>query len=166
MEENNFEDVKLKAKQGDAEAQNDLGGMYDEGQGVTQDYKEAVKWWRRAAEQGYAKAQTHLGYMYQHGDGVIKDYKEAVKWYRLAAEQGNAAAQTNLGNMYHNGDGVIYDRVSAHMWHNLAASNALSTIGYERAKENRDDVAEEMTPSQLEESTRLAREFEENYGWF
>ena len=40
------------AKQGDADAQFNLGLMYDKGQGVPQDYKTAVKWYRLAAEQG------------------------------------------------------------------------------------------------------------------
>ena len=77
--------------------------MYDNGEGVPQDYKEAVKWYRLAAEQGHAKAQYNLGLMYDNGEGVPQDYKEAVKWYRLAAEQGVASAQTNLGFMYYNG---------------------------------------------------------------
>ena len=45
------------AKQGNADAQYNLGGMYDNGQGVPQDYKTAVKWWKLAAEQGDADAQ-------------------------------------------------------------------------------------------------------------
>ena len=40
------------AEQGDAAAQYNLGLMYDNGQGVPQDYAEAVKWYRLAAEQG------------------------------------------------------------------------------------------------------------------
>ena len=62
--------------------------MYDKGQGVPQDYAEAVKWYRLAAEQGDADAQYNLGVMYDNGQGVPQDYAEAVKWYRLAAEQG------------------------------------------------------------------------------
>ena len=69
------------------------------GQGVPQDYKTAVKWYRLAAEQGYVRAQYNLGLMYANGQGVPQDYKTAVKWFRLAAEQGNADAQYNLGVM-------------------------------------------------------------------
>ena len=78
------------AEKGDAEAQNNLGVMYDKGEGVPQDYKEAVKWYRLAAEQGDASSQYNLGVMYDNGQGVPQDYKEAVKWYRFAAEQGDA----------------------------------------------------------------------------
>ena len=86
-----------KAKSGDAVAQNELALCYNEGKGVVQDHKEAVKWYRLAAEQGYARAQFNLGLMYDKGEGVIQDFKEAVRCYRLAAEKGNAPAQYNLG---------------------------------------------------------------------
>ena len=97
------------AESGNVIAQYNLGIMYDSGQGVIQDYKEAAKWYKLAAEQGYANAQLNLGRMYNYGEGVIRDYKEAVKWYRFAAERGNANAQHNLGILYYNGQGVIED---------------------------------------------------------
>jgi uncharacterized protein len=97
------------AEQGNAEAQNKLGGMYLEGKGVPQDYKEAVKWYRLAAEQGNAQAQVNLGEMYYDGLGVPKDYKEAFKWTKLAAEQGHPYAQHNLEGMYQQGQGVPQD---------------------------------------------------------
>src|ERR1035437_5485533 len=87
------------AEQGDASAQLELGVMYDNGEGVLQDDKEAVKWFRLAAGQGNADAQFYLGVMYDNGQGVPRDYKESVKWYQLAARQGNAYAQFNLGMM-------------------------------------------------------------------
>jgi Sel1 repeat len=63
------------AEQGNAYAQFSLGVMYANGQGVTQDYKEAVEWYRRSAEQGFAIAQSNLGVMYANGRGVSQDYK-------------------------------------------------------------------------------------------
>ena len=73
-----------------------LASCTDIGQGVPQDYAEAVKWYRLAAEQGYAAAQYNLGVMYDNGQGVPQDYAEAVKWYRLAAEQGDAMLNSIL----------------------------------------------------------------------
>ena len=64
--------------------------------GVSQDYSEAVKWYRKAAEQGDAGAQNDLGVCYDNGQGVNKDYTEAVKWYRKAAEQGFLPAKERL----------------------------------------------------------------------
>ncbi len=77
-------------------AQNNLGVMYEKGKGVSQDYSEAVRWYRKAAEQRYAYAQCNLGYMYEKGKGVSQDYSEAVGWYRKAAEQGFKLAQDRL----------------------------------------------------------------------
>jgi uncharacterized protein len=110
-----------RAEQGDAFAQYDLGLMYDNGRGVLQDYKEAVKWHRKAAEQGYAASQFNLGWSYANGEGVLQDYKEAVKWYRKAAEQGYASAQLNLGVRYANGEGVPQDYKEAVKWYRKAA---------------------------------------------
>ena len=73
-----------------------MGSLYANGQGVLQDYKEAVKLYRLAAEQGFAPAQYNLGAMYFEGLGVPQDHKEAVKWFRLAAKQGIARAHEVL----------------------------------------------------------------------
>ena len=95
-----LDETRRLAEQGDADAQTNLGAMYDNGTGVPQNYSEAVKWYRLAAEQGIATAQYNLGAMYANGEGVPQNDAEAVKWYRLAAEQGYADAQNNLGIMY------------------------------------------------------------------
>ncbi len=142
------------AQRGDARAQNNLGVMYAEGQGVPQDDAEAVRWFRRAAVQGNASAQFNLGFMYREGRGVPQDDAEAVRWFRRAAEQGNASAQFNLGFMYREGRGVPQDSVQAHLWFSLAADH-----GYENANKRRDEVASRMTPAQIAEAQRLAREF-------
>jgi TPR repeat protein len=105
------------AEQGDADAQYNLGVMYDNGEGVPQDDREAVAWYRRAAEQGNANAQYNLGVMYANGRGVPQDDREAVAWYRRAAEQGYADAQYNLGIMYAKGKGVPQDDREAVAWY-------------------------------------------------
>ena len=90
------EDLLLAADQGDADAQYNLGWMYYNGDGVTQDYTEALKLYRLAADQGNAFAQGNLGWMYEYGQGVTQDYAEASKWYRLSADQGNEDALKSL----------------------------------------------------------------------
>jgi TPR repeat protein len=67
--------------------------MYLFGEGVPQDYAEAVKWYRKVAEQGDDVAQFKLGQMYEEGKGVQKDMTEATKWIRKAAEQGHEYAK-------------------------------------------------------------------------
>jgi TPR repeat protein len=67
-----FPVCRKAAEQGYAKAQNNLGLMYYSGQGVQQDYAEAIKWYRKAIEQGYADAQYILGVMYANGEGVLQ----------------------------------------------------------------------------------------------
>ena len=151
------------ADQGDADAQYNLGVMYDNGQGVPQDYAAAVSWYRKAADQGDADAQYNLGVMYDNGQGVPQDYAAAVSWYRKAADQGYADAQYNLGVMYDNGQGVPQDYVQAHMWFNLAAATSRKR-GRDKAVKNRDRVAAKMTPAQIAEAQKLAREWKPKPG--
>lgn len=92
----------------------------------SQNYAEAVNWFRKAANQGYARAQYNLGVMYDHGDGVEQDYAEAVSWFRKAADQGHARAQFNLGNMYSDGTGVDQDDAEAVKWYRKAADQGLA----------------------------------------
>ena len=72
------------AENGNAEAQATLGTMYDYGQGVTQDFAAAIRWWRLAAAQGNALAQVNLGLAY----GVKQDFGRAYTWLSAAAAQG------------------------------------------------------------------------------
>ena len=120
----------VSAEQGDAEAQARLGYMYFHGQGVPQDYSEAVRWYRRAADQGDAKGQDGLAFMYFHGQGVSQDYSEAVRWYRKAADQGDAKAQDGLGFAYYQGKGVPQDNAEAVRWYRRAADQRYARAQY------------------------------------
>jgi TPR repeat protein len=97
--------------------------------------------------------------MYDNGEGVPENNSEAVKWYRRAAEQGNATAQNNIGVMYDEGKGVIQNNVIAHMLFNLAGSQ-----GLEIGRDDRDLIAERMTPSDISRAQEMAATcLEKNY---
>src|SRR5437868_1027398 len=83
-----IEEMRGLAEQGDAAAQYKLGVRYDRGQGVAQDYQEALHWYRLAAAQGNSAAQYNLCAMSDMGQGLPQDYLEALRWCRLAADQG------------------------------------------------------------------------------
>ena len=82
------------AEQGDASAQNNLGVMYERGQGVVQVYKTAVKWYRLSAEQGNANAQLSLSLMYAIGKGVLQDKIYTHMWSNISSSNGNKDAVT------------------------------------------------------------------------
>ena len=143
---------------GDASAQYNLGNMHRLGQGVLKDYVEAARWFRRADEQGGALAHFNLGLMYYRGQGVSQNNTEAVSWFRRAAEQGDAPAQTYLGLMYVLGWGVRQDDLQAHKWWSLAA-----TKGNKQAQKNLENITKTITPAQLAEAQKLAREWIEAF---
>ena len=154
-----LDELRALAEQGNTEAQFNLGVMYANGQGVPQDYAEAVRWYRLAADQGYADAQHTAGLMYANGQGVPQDEAKAVRWYRLAADQGHVSAQFDLGTRYASGGrGVSQDDVEAHMWFNLAAAQSSGEDRDIFAK-LREAVAERMTSEQLADAQRRAREW-------
>jgi uncharacterized protein len=86
----------LLAEQENSNAQDQLGWMYDQGEGVPQDHKESVKWYRLAAEQGFSQAQFKLGYAYENGKGVKQDYVLAYMWLYIAGSNGDNNAVENI----------------------------------------------------------------------
>ena len=87
-----FDEWLPLAELGDAEAQYNLGVLYDEGASVDQDLGKAAGWYRKAAEQGFMDAQANLGMMYYRGEGVARDGIEAARWFQLAADRGDTEA--------------------------------------------------------------------------
>ena len=91
---------RKKAEQGDAEAQYFMGAYYYYGEGVEQDYTEAVKWFTLAAEKGVANAKYDLGRCYFIGSGVAEDKKKALELLEQASAQGHVAAKLEIGKYY------------------------------------------------------------------
>jgi TPR repeat protein len=118
------------------------------------DFKTALREWQPLTEQGDARAQFYFGLLYENGDGVPLDYAKARQWYEKAAAQGDAKAQLYLGLQSSFGQGVPMDLVEAYMWYSLAAGN-----GNAHAPGYRDDLARQMTPAQITEAQKRAREW-------
>ncbi len=92
-----IDDCRVKAEQGDAHAQGNLGLAYHEGWGVSRDYKESFKWYTKSAEQGVTRAQLNLGVMYYLGRGVLQDYVMAHMYLNIAAVSGEKGAIEGRG---------------------------------------------------------------------
>ena len=116
-----IEGLRRAAEAGDAEAMLRLGNRYRTGEGVQQDFTEAVRCYRNAADAGQKDAMLYLGIGYYYGYGVDKDVAEALGWYRKAADAGNANAMVNLGVCYYKGEGVAEDPAEAERWFRKAA---------------------------------------------
>ena len=87
------------AEQSYAPAQNALGVIYQNGQGVPKDDQQAIAWYRKAADQGLAAGEVNLGDMYLNGRGVAQDDAQALAWFRKAADQGFKDAKTKLDEL-------------------------------------------------------------------
>jgi TPR repeat protein len=86
----------LEADKGFANAQNNLGYMYQNGYGVEKSDMKAVQYYQLAADKGLASAQNNLGIMYKNGYSVEKSYQKAIQYFQLAVDQGCLMAQSNL----------------------------------------------------------------------
>ncbi len=98
---------------------------------------------------------------YQAGEEAYDrgDYATALKEWRPLAEQGDAEAQIQVGTMYENSVGFPQDYVLAHMWFNLAATHLPADLTQDLAALNRDFIEKRMTPDQVAEAHRIAREW-------
>jgi TPR repeat protein len=146
QESNTPTSAKLKAltqrvRQGDPQAQFELGGRYEHGTSVKQNIERAFRWYRRAAEGGLPQAQFKLGTSYEYGvygrSGTILEPNaaEAIRWYRKAADQNYVQAEFKLG--YIDAHGIMgrpvsqKDAAEAIQWFHKAADQGDNEALYE-----------------------------------
>lgn len=122
------------AADGDAQAMNNLGVLYDQGQGVEPDPGRAAHFFAQSANAGNPAGMSNYGRMLEQGRGISMNPSEAARWFDLAARKGQAEAQYNLGLLYENGRGVDRDEGAAAAWYSRAASqnqkDALARLGH------------------------------------
>jgi hypothetical protein len=134
------------------------GGTFEDGVSALQrqDNATAIRLLLPLAQQGNAEAQFYVAIGYN----TVKDYVRGAMWYRKSADQGDVGAQYDLGGMYERGQGVPQDYVLAYLWLNLAVSNLPDDFMVKK----RDEVATKMTPDQLAEAQKMAREWKPKWG--
>lgn len=111
------------AQKGDARAMNNLGVLFDRGQGVPEDPAEALRWFKQAAENGHGPGMSNYGRMLEQGRGTARDAVQAAHWFQQAADRNVADAQYNLGVLYERGEGVAASDKDAAAWYSRAAAN-------------------------------------------
>ncbi len=155
-----FDDIKKLAEQGDADAQFELGLMFDFGaDDVQQNYRHAFRWYSAAAEQGEVGAQVAIGTMFSVGKGVEQDFSQAFIWFEKAAKSGSSNAQVGLATLYAEGLGVEKNYVKAYAWYKAAAMQ-----GDEDAINNIRKISKKMTVSQIEQAKKLSSEIQSSIG--
>jgi TPR repeat protein len=146
-----FEELKSFAKEGNPDAMNMVGQMYENGWGVDKDIEKARRFYNRgaslghmdsvnslrslkneeykvelttvqpSAEAGNPEAQNRLGEMAEFGYGMPRNPDKAIEWYLKAADQGSVTAQHNIGRSYNFGTGVEQNFAEAERWYRKAA---------------------------------------------
>lgn len=149
-----IEAQKIKAQQGDPEAQNELGMYYKSGIYEKENLVEAVKWFRMSAEQGNADGQYCLGIAYYKGEGVLKDVDEAFKYIKKSAEQGLSVSQSWLGIFYTDDIGVPNNILEAYAYLNLAG------VTDESARNKRDELERRMSTAQIKAGVKRSKELQ------
>jgi TPR repeat protein len=145
------------AIQGDANAQYNLGVLYEKGLGVRQDDVRALLWYHSAAEQSHPVAQLNLGTLYAEGRGIPLSYEEARRWFQAAAENGVAAGYYNLGVLAEMGLGGRPDEPAALDLYRLAAEMGHSGAAARLAHEAADPDAVKPSDMQLAKTLGLER---------
>lgn len=117
------------AAKGNTTARINLANLFQQGQGVTADQKEAIGYVKKAAELGDSRAQYELGIAYEKGAVVGRDIQKAAKWLKKSAEQDNSDGQFAYGVMLATsyGKGIEQaseaERTEALSWLNKAKAN-------------------------------------------
>jgi hypothetical protein len=137
-----------RADAGDSTAQYEMALRYADGEGVPQNYRDAMAWFAKAAASGNDDAQWKLGLGYIGGIGVPQDEREAVVWFKRAANRGDIRAQNALSDLYLSGRGVPRDYVRAYTWASIAAG--LRGDDNDRLRV----IGPQMTAAQIEDAHR------------
>ena len=127
------EELRARAKSGDAEAQYEIGSLFDpeaqyeigspfEGGPPSPfrfctDRDKAYIWYRKAADQGHREAQYKVGYLHY----IREEDQEALSWFLRAAEKGSPYAALRLGEIYYKGYGISKNYFEAVRWFFQAA---------------------------------------------
>ena len=142
------------AEAGNPDAQNQIGYMYEAGDGVKKSDAEAGKWYQAGAAQGHARCEFALGSLYEAGRGVKENWDEAARWYQRSAMQDNEYGMYALGRAYQYGIGVPLDLNTAITWYDKAAANGSDKAAF-AAKYLRDNHGMDGSSRTPEEQAML-----------
>lgn len=126
----------------DADAQYRLGNMYNEGEGVSRDYTQAIAWYERSEANGNVDSTNAMALMYQDGRGVREDESRSFELKYKAARNDCRMAQNNIGHDYSHGWGCEKNLDQWLEWKlksangGYALAQASLALSYQYGKEN------------------------------
>ncbi|MBA57636.1 MAG: hypothetical protein CMQ40_00540 [Gammaproteobacteria bacterium] len=142
-----FRSFRSLAEQGAAEAQNNIGFLYQNGFGVRRSYANAITWYTRAADQGLPQAEHNLGMLNYHGHGVSQNFTIAKRWFSRAAKQNLGPSHYMLGRIFYKGESTAEnpERARTHFRDGAKLGDARSQYMYSYmllAGEGKQDINE------------------------
>jgi uncharacterized protein len=108
-----LDECVAQCAKGSAKSCTAAGRMYAKGEGVTQNFTQAVSFLQRACDAGEPRGCSSLGTSYARGDGVAQDLARAAALYSRACDAGEAHGCAGLGIFYQNGTAVSRDPTRA-----------------------------------------------------
>lgn len=122
-----------------AAAKNNSVAMFEKGlryyfgsSQITQNYPEAMVWFKKAAELNHLDALDYIGDMYSAGHGVTEDCAEAIVWYQKAIDYGSTNALNGMGFVYkYGGNGVAENTLEALAWYKKGADKGYAASMYD-----------------------------------
>ena len=120
-----LDELRRDVTRGDAEAMKNLGVRYHMGDGVPQDYKEAMRLYLAASDKGNKAAPAIIALMYEDGLGVERDYQQAMRWSKLGHRRSSAVAASRIGTIFQYGYGIKIDYAEAMRWYRIADRRGL-----------------------------------------
>ncbi len=160
IENSNLSPLIKRAVAGSADAQFELGQIYQLGKDVAVNYQTAKQYYQAAAKQNHVNAQIELGLMYYLNQLGSNQLDAAYYWFHKAADNDNAAAQWLIGVMYFNGQSVEQDNVKSYVWLSLASEK-----GHPRAQLNKSQLYGALTKPQLLAAEQLINQFKRQHGY-
>ena len=124
VEENRAEAFKwfMRASElGLTDAIGDVGNLYKDGNGITQDINKAIEYYKKSIARGCGWAAKNMAEIYEYGNNVEKNDQKAFEWYKKAAELGDVSAMNSVAFCYHNGNGTKVNKEKAFEWYKKAA---------------------------------------------
>lgn len=146
------------ALEGSAEAQFELGLLFEYGRDVNQDDSIAADWYEMAAAQQFSNAQYRLAILFDNGWGIEADQKKAFTLYESAAQNGHELAQHDVAIMYFEGAGVNKNPLQAYKWLRIAVLSGSALM-----QKHLNIVALELSPHEIKVAENLANEWFENF---
>ncbi len=127
--------ITKAAEAGNIEAQNQLGMVYANGNGVELNYKEAFIWIKKAADGGHIQSLRTLSWLYANGFGIEQNDEKAQETSIILAELGDAKDQYFLASLYQSGlYGMQPDSEKMISWYYKSAQQHYARAQYALAK--------------------------------